>query len=680
MPRAVMLLVALAASAGSTAFAAESAAVEKKSEAATQVYVRTAPPGAAVRLNGSEEGTAPGIFVVPPGVTKLTIEVELGGVKEARTVEVRGGKIMRVEFELGKEGGRAAGASSPAPAHAVAPARTAAPFPAEAADGDGVRAAVAKFVTRVQGGEKDKAIEERFAKDAEDPRESLAVYEGAVGAGIDPVRIRCVFMDKERTHAIASTYPGKDGAVLAYTLKACPEGWRIDEIFLGRPEAGASAIDDREESSWFDISLEYVLPALKRRVAELLDLDTGVFVTMENFGADDRVTHAWIRERKVDAVGVVEKGTAGVLLFDVAAIDVPPDKWGTITREEIADHALLKQKEPDKITPCVCEPSSPVPTRIFRTREGALGILQVLGAREAADGVKIRCRLLNAQPRVSTVRPGVRAHPAVRLVIGADGMTFQGLPATWEDLPKLLDAVPERDRTDLELAAASADLPFTRITEAMEKLRPLQERLGFRRLHIVGSPPDSKGGADVLRGRVDFRLVPVREEGRLLGLTDEDIARYTAELQAKGPVRAQYGKEPFVWCRVARALTPNEKHITARYEGRSYVLLSHRPAETMLTLFGDSNPWRLVDAVITLESGMPDRPSIALRLDKEGGWRMGALTEAHVNMPLAALVDDEVLSMPVIRARVGDAIVVTGAFTHAEVEELVARLKSGVSR
>ena len=674
MSRALML--ALAAFLAGTAFAAESAAIEKKSEAATQVYVRTAPPGAAVRLNGSEEGTAPGVFVVPPGVTKLTIEVELDGVKDSRTVEVRGGKITRVEFELGKEAGHAAGASSPAPAHAAGPMSV----PAEAVDGDAVRAAVAKFVTRAQGGEKDKAVEEMFAADAEDPRESLAVYEGAVGAGIDPVRIRCVFLDRDRTHAVASTCPGKDGTVLGYMLKARPEGWRIDEIFLGRPEAGASAVDDREASSWFDITLEYVLPALKRRVAELLDLDTGVFVTMENFGADDRVTHAWIRERKVDAVGVVEKGTAGVLLFDVAAIDVPPDKWGTITREEIATHALLKQKEPDKITPCVCEPSSPVPTRIFRTREGALGILQVLGAREAAEGVKIRCRLVNAQPRVTTVRPGVRARPAVRLVLGADGMTFQGSPATWEDLPKLLEAVPERDRTDLELAAASADLPFTRLTEAMEKLRPLQERLGFRRLQIAGSPPDSKGGADVLRGRVDFRLVPVREEGKLLGLTDEDIARYTAELQAKGPVRAQYGKEPFVWCRVVRALTPNEKHITARYEGQTYVLLSHRPAETMLTLWGDSNPWRLVDAVLTIESGMPDRPSIALRLDKEGGWRMGALTEAHVGAPMAALVDDEVLSMPVIRSKVGDALVVTGAFTHAEVQELVARLKSGVSR
>lgn len=110
------------------------------------------------------------------------------------------------------------------------------------------------------------------------------------------------------------------------------------------------------------------------------------------------------------------------------------------------------------------------------------------------------------------------------------------------------------------------------------------------------------------------------------------------------------------------------------------MLLSNRPAETMLTLWGDSNPWRIVDIGVTLDGGAPEHPAIRLSLNQEGGWRMGALTETHVGWPMAALVDDEVLSIPMIRAKVTEAIVITGAFTKEEVKELVNRLETGVSR
>ncbi len=547
MHSAFAFRLALAAFFCRAAFTGEEPAVEKKARAATQIYVRTAPPGAAVRLDGKDEGTAPGIFVVPPGATKMTVEVELDGVRESRVIEVRGGKITRVEFELGKEGAQP-GSNARIP----------------------------------------------------------------VSASLGP-------------------------------------------------------------------TLEYVLPDPERRHAELFDMDTGAFATMEEFGADDRATHKWVRDHGMDALGVIEKGTAGVLLFDVATIDVPPDRWGAITLQEIADHKILKQKEPDKITPVTCEPSSPVPTCIFRTREGSLGVLQVLGESETPKGVKIRYRLARVPGGASSEQPDPRARRFVRLVVGDDAMTFQGTRASWEELPRLLEAVPDRGRTVLELAAASAGLPVARINEAMARLQPLVQQLGFEYLSLVGVQPlESKGTSAVSRGRLDFRLAPMREEGKMLGLTEGDIERYTAEFKAKGPLPVTYGKDPFVWCRLAKGVAPHVRGISAEREGRMYVLLSNRPAETMLTLFGDSNPWRLLDAV--LDERAPDRPSIALRLDREGGWRMGVLTEAHVGLPMAALVDDEVLSLPTVRAKVGDAIVITGAFTREEMTELVERLKGGVSR
>jgi hypothetical protein len=668
--RTKVFRIALAVLLCRAAFAAEEPTVEKKAQAATQIYVRTAPPGAAVRLNGKEEGTAPGLFVVPPGVTKMTVEVELEGAKDSRVIEVRGGKITRVEFELATEGAQPI-SEAPVPASGARRAEG-------AAEREAIRGLIARFVALARSGDKDKAIAETFAKDADGPSESVAVFLGAVAARVDPTRIWCIAYGKDGAAVVTRHGADKTAGALCYNLDAHPGGWRIDEIVL-RSGENATLIP-RDAPPPFDVTLEFELSDPERRHAELLDLDTGEFATMEEFGADDRATHAWVREHGMDALGVIEKGTAGVLLFDVATLDIPPEKWSTITAEEIANNPTLKQKEPDKITPLPREPSSSVPTCIFRTREGAQGVLQVLGASEAPKGVVIRYRLANGPQHLArTDMPEDPRRRFVRVVIGNDAMTFEGAPVSWEQLPQLLQAVPNHGSTVLELAADSADLPMSRMNEARARLSPLVREQGFEYLSLVGVHPlDSKGTSTAVRGRLDLRLAPMREEGKLLGLTESDIERYTAELKAKGPLPATYGKDPFVWCRLSKAVAPPERCIRAERAGNQYVLLSNRPAETMLTLWGDSNPWRLLDA--TADASTPDRPQIALRLDKEGGWRMGALTEAHVGWPMAALVDDEVLSMPVVRSRVADAIMITGLFTKEEVAELVERLKGGVSR
>ncbi len=674
--------LALAAFFCRAAFAGEEPAVEKKARAATHIYVRTAPPGASVRLDGKDEGTAPGIFVVPPGVAKLTVEVALDGVTESRVVEVRGGKITRVEFELAREQRRTTGTDANMREPASVP-----PPPAEAADGDAIRAVIAKFAALVRSGRAGEAIR---VTDMENPAEQLSrllAMRSARGNLTDilDAEILGLVVDKNEARALAYGKRKPGGALAFYGLLRRDGEWRIRTLAVADGSSDAIGhgvqIDGRSPPR-FDVTLEFVLPDPERRHAELLDLDTGVFAAMEEFGADDRVTHKWVRDHGMDALGVNEKGTAGVLLFDVATIDIPPEKWGAITLREIADHKILKQKEPDKITSCVCQPSLPVPTCIFRTREGSLGVLQVLGESETPKGVKIRYRLARVPGGASSEQPEARARRFVRLVVGADAMTFQGAPVSWEELPKLLDAVPDRSRTVLELGAASAELPMARMNEVMARLQVLVRELGFEYVSLVGVQPlESKGTATVLRGRLDFRLAPMREEGKMLGLAEGDIERYTAEFNAKGPVPATYGKDPFAWCRLAQGVAPHVRGISAERDGRSYVLLSNRPAETMLTLWGEANPWRLLDATRTLLAGdAPDRPSIALRLDKEGGWRMGVLTEAHVGLPLAALVDDEVLSLPTIRAKAGDAIVITGAFTREEAAELVERLKGGVSR
>ena len=60
----------------------------------TRVFVRTNPSGATITLDGKELGKSDNLFIVPPGVRKITIELE-GYASEVRTISVADGRITR---------------------------------------------------------------------------------------------------------------------------------------------------------------------------------------------------------------------------------------------------------------------------------------------------------------------------------------------------------------------------------------------------------------------------------------------------------------------------------------------------------------------------------------------------------------------------------------------------------
>jgi type II secretion system protein G len=72
-------------------------------ERSTRIYVRTTPPGASIVLDGKELGTSDGLFLVPPGVRKITLEMD-GYHPEGRPIDVKDGWITRVEVRMVKKG------------------------------------------------------------------------------------------------------------------------------------------------------------------------------------------------------------------------------------------------------------------------------------------------------------------------------------------------------------------------------------------------------------------------------------------------------------------------------------------------------------------------------------------------------------------------------------------------
>jgi hypothetical protein len=66
---------------------------------ATRLYVRTVPPGAKIFLDGKPLGTSEGLFLVPSGVAKISIELD-GHEAETRRVEIPPQRITRIELVL----------------------------------------------------------------------------------------------------------------------------------------------------------------------------------------------------------------------------------------------------------------------------------------------------------------------------------------------------------------------------------------------------------------------------------------------------------------------------------------------------------------------------------------------------------------------------------------------------
>jgi preprotein translocase subunit SecD len=64
-------------------------------------------------------------------------------------------------------------------------------------------------------------------------------------------------------------------------------------------------------------------------------------------------------------------------------------------------------------------------------------------------------------------------------------------------------------------------------------------------------------------------------------------------------------------------------------------------------------------------------PTIEITLTEAGAKKMEKLSGGHIDKPLAILVDGKVISAPVVRAKLGGNVAITGSFTADEAQNLV---------
>jgi len=150
--------------------------------------------------------------------------------------------------------------------------------------------------------------------------------------------------------------------------------------------------------------MEITLPAAQSdRPAQIRDLETGRSLpepAVEDLNSSARAIMAWIRSNGLDISCFVWSGGATCVTYDMKVVAVEGKCWET-TREEdlLADPALTtRTHSPRRLL--VLGENRPN-TYMFRTGEGTLGMLRILGLSQDRRGVKISYKLITPVKLVS---------------------------------------------------------------------------------------------------------------------------------------------------------------------------------------------------------------------------------------------------------------------------------------
>jgi SecD/SecF fusion protein len=113
--------------------------------------------------------------------------------------------------------------------------------------------------------------------------------------------------------------------------------------------------------------------------------------------------------------------------------------------------------------------------------------------------------------------------------------------------------------------------------------------------------------------------------------------------------------------------------VAERYAGQYYLLLYNSPNASMT--HGTGTPWTVESSGITVDR--LGRPAVSFRLDPAGGQLMSRLTGAHLQQPMAIVLDGQVYSAPNINGQIANSGVIEGDFSKAELNYLVRVLAAG---
>jgi hypothetical protein len=131
--------------------------------------------------------------------------------------------------------------------------------------------------------------------------------------------------------------------------------------------------------------------------AEILDLETGRALPpppLDAFNSRADAIMGWIRSKGLDISCNVWPGGATCVTYDMIVVAVDGNRWGKATKEELMRNPALSAVGHFPRRLLVLGHNRP-DTYMFRTGEGTLGMLRIVGLSEDERGVKICYKLVN---------------------------------------------------------------------------------------------------------------------------------------------------------------------------------------------------------------------------------------------------------------------------------------------
>ena len=138
----------------------------------------------------------------------------------------------------------------------------------------------------------------------------------------------------------------------------------------------------------------------------VIDLDTGtLFPSLKGLKGDEL---AWARKTGVDAF--CEDDVDGFAGIDMAIVQVSESEWRSMTAEDAKGNHLLALAKPAFPAPMTVRDGEQAATYLFKTREGGIGILQIVDFTTDPLSVKIRYKMVQqtgkpAPPEESWLKP-----------------------------------------------------------------------------------------------------------------------------------------------------------------------------------------------------------------------------------------------------------------------------------
>ncbi len=140
----------------------------------------------------------------------------------------------------------------------------------------------------------------------------------------------------------------------------------------------------------------------------LIDLDTGTLVTppKEVFEGGSKTAIEWMRKNGIDAGGGMQPEVQGLIGFDIIAIPVSDSVWNSSGDAGLMDAKQNAFALSTPGNPVFLSAKGGVPvTYMFQTREGGLGVLQIVGFTDDPKGTRIRYKMLQTESTATPAAP-----------------------------------------------------------------------------------------------------------------------------------------------------------------------------------------------------------------------------------------------------------------------------------